>query len=71
MRLEGISIPFAEPPGPLYPSIRYFRLVLKYVPSTQAFWTPEMWLVTYNPYSNESVRPYLRGAFRLPDSDEA
>jgi hypothetical protein len=54
-----------EPPGPLYSSIRYFRLVLKYVPSTQAAsGSPEMWLVTYNPHSDETIRPYLQGAFR-------
>jgi hypothetical protein len=52
-----------EPPNPLYPTIQYLRLVLKYVPGTQASsGTPELWLDTYTPHSQDSIRPYLRKA---------
>ena len=46
-----------EPPSPLYPTIRFLRLLLKYDPSTQAhFRTPEIWLDTYVPHSQESIK---------------
>jgi hypothetical protein len=52
-----------EPPNPLYRTIQYLRLVLKYVPSTQAFsGTPELWLDTYIPHSRDSIRRYLSNA---------
>lgn len=52
-----------EPPGPLYPTIQYLRLLLKYVPSTQApSGTPEIWLDTYTPHSQGSIKHYLRKA---------
>jgi hypothetical protein len=51
-----------EPPS-LYPTTQYLRLVLKYVPSTQASsGTPEMWLVTWTPHSRDTVNRYLRKA---------
>ena len=52
-----------EPPSPLYPTIQYLRLLLKYVPSTQApSGTPEIWLDTFIPHSQESIKRYLRKA---------
>jgi hypothetical protein len=52
-----------EAPGSQYQTIQYFRLLLKYVPSAQAHsGKPEMWLATYNPHSQKSVRRYLIGA---------
>lgn len=52
-----------EPPSPLYPTIQYLRLLLKYVPSTQApSGTPEIWLDTFTPHSQDSIKRYLRKA---------
>jgi hypothetical protein len=51
-----------EPPIS-YPSIGYFRLVLKFIPSRQTSGgKPEMWLRTYTPHSRKSIKPYLHGA---------
>jgi hypothetical protein len=52
-----------EPPSPLYPTIQYFRLSLKYVPSAQsASGTPEIWAESYNAHSQRSIERYLRKA---------
>lgn len=52
-----------EPPSPLYPTIQYLRLLLKYVPSTEApSGTPEIWLDTYTPHSQDSIKGYLKKA---------
>jgi hypothetical protein len=52
-----------EPPSSQYPTIQYFRLVLKYVPSNQAHsGRPEMWLATCTSHSQQSIRRYLTGA---------
>ncbi len=52
-----------EPPSPEYSTIEYLRLPLKYVPSTQApSGTPEIWLDTYTPHSQDSIETYLKKA---------
>jgi len=52
-----------EPPSPEYATIEYLRLLLKYVPSTQApSGTPEIWLDTYTPHSQDSIETYLKKA---------
>jgi hypothetical protein len=53
-----------EPPSPQYATIRFLRLVVKYVPSGSArSGRPEMWLNTYTPHTPEGIRRYLRGAW--------
>ena len=52
-----------EPPNGLYQTIRYMRLILKYVPSTRAdSHTPEIWLSTYIPQSHKKIRSTLKEA---------
>jgi hypothetical protein len=52
-----------EPPSPEYSTIEYLKLPLKYVPSTEApSGTPEIWLDTYTPHSQDSIKRYLRRA---------
>jgi len=52
-----------EPPGTRWPSIRYLRLLLKYVPSSQApSGTPEIWLQTMVAHTPSTIKSYLRKA---------
>ena len=56
-----------KPPSSQYATIRFLRLVVKYVPSTSAHsGSPEMWLNTYTPHTPEGIRRYLRGAWIVP-----
>jgi len=53
-------IGMVKPPSPRYPDIQYFRLLLKYIPSSQsASGTPEIWAVTYIAHSQYSIKRYL------------
>lgn len=49
------------PPSSKYSSIQFFRLLLKYVPAPDAG-RPQIWLSTYSPHSQKSIRPYLKDA---------
>jgi hypothetical protein len=52
-----------EPPSAQYPTIRYLRLVLKYVPSTQSSsGTPEIWLQTLIAHTQNTIERSLREA---------
>jgi hypothetical protein len=56
-----------EPPNALYPTIRYMRLILKYVSSTRAHaHAPEIWLSTYIPQSHETIKNALKKATVIP-----
>lgn len=52
-----------EPPSARYPTIRYLRLVLKYVPNTQSTsGTPEIWLQTLIAHTPRTIERFLRKA---------
>ncbi len=51
-----------EPPSSRYQTIKYFRLVLKYVPGQGKSRSGELWVSTWNAHSEKSVARYLRQA---------
>ena len=50
-----------EPPSAQYSTIRYMRLVLKYVPSKESC-PAEIWLQTFIPQSQKTINSYLKKA---------
>jgi hypothetical protein len=53
-----------RPPSSQHATIRFLRLVVRYVPSGSAnSGSPEMWLDTYIPHTPAGIRRYLRGAW--------
>jgi hypothetical protein len=54
-------------PHPNYPTIRYMRLILKYVPSVRSdSHAPEIWLRTYIPQPYEKIKSTLQKAIPIP-----
>lgn len=49
-----------EPPSPEYSTVKYLRLLLKYVPGRAPSGTPEIWLDTYIPHSQDKIKTYLK-----------
>jgi len=62
-KCQIIIIGKVDPPSPAYATIEYVKLPLKYVPSTQArSGHPEIWLDTYTPHSQNSIKTSLKKA---------